>query len=339
MPAEWEHQRAVMLTWPHEGTDWRPYLDDIQSTCVKMVEAIARFEDVIIAAEHPDEVRALLSHIDEGKVNIYPVTNDDTWARDHGPITLIDSESSERLLLDFRFNGWGNKFSADNDNMLTRRLLDEGAFEGEIIDNNDFVLEGGSIETDGQGTLFTTAQCLLAPNRNQPLSQMEIEGELKRRLIMERIVWLHHGNPIGDDTDGHIDTTVRLAPDNTLLYVTTTPDDEQYDDFLALADELKALRTADGTPYRLIPLPSPRPIYYDGERLPATYANFLIINQAVIVPTYGQPDRDSEAMKAIGKAFPDRKIIGIDASVIIRQHGSIHCMTMQIARPEGNEKM
>ncbi len=330
MPAEWEHQRAVMLTWPHEGTDWRPYLDDIQSTCVKMVEAIARFEDVIIAAEHPDEVRALLSHIDEGKVNIYLVTNDDTWARDHGPITLIDSESSERLLLDFRFNGWGNKFSADNDNLLTRRLFNEGAFEGEIIDNNDFVLEGGSIETDGQGTLFTTAQCLLAPNRNQPLSQMEIEGELKRRLNMERIVWLHHGNPIGDDTDGHIDTTVRLAPNDTLLYVSCTPDDEQYDDFRLLEDELKTLHTADRRRYRLLSLPSPKPIYFDGERLPATYANFLVVNGAVIVPIYNQPDSDSEAMRVIGEAFPDREIVGIDATVIIRQHGSIHCMTMQI---------
>ena len=339
MPAEWEPQEAVMLTWPHPGTDWKPYLDDIQGTCVELVEAITQYENVIIAAQHPDDVAWQLSHIDAGRVSIYHVHTDDTWARDHGPITLVDTAGGSLRLLDFRFNGWGEKFAADADNLITRTLFAQGAFSGQLETDDDFVLEGGSIETDGQRTLFTTAQCLLAPHRNQPLSQAQIDTELKRRLGMERIVWLHHGNPIGDDTDGHIDTTVRLAPDNTLLYVTTTPDDEQYDDFLALADELKALRTADGTPYRLIPLPSPRPIYYDGERLPATYANFLIINQAVIVPTYGQPDRDSEAMKAIGKAFPDRKIIGIDASVIIRQHGSIHCMTMQIARPEGNEKM
>ncbi len=251
-------------------------------------------------------------------------------------------------MLDFHFNGWGQKFHAELDNNVTRTLHKDGAFDTttggtpRLADNDDFVLEGGAIESDGKGTVFTTSFCLLAPNRNQPLTQEEIEQELMFRLKAQRIVWLNHGQLTGDDTDGHIDTIVRLAPNDTLVYHKCYDEnDEQYDDLQQLEQELQQLRTTDGRPYRLIPVPQPTPIYDNGktlsnspsddsDRLPLTYANFLVINGAVIVPTYNQPANDTAAIEAIGKAFPDREVIGIDSRTIVRQHGSIHCCTMHI---------
>lgn len=364
-----------MLTWPHQATDWAPYLKDITETYVQMADAITRYESLVIATPHPIKVGALLSSRltkeQMAKVYIAHCNTNDTWARDHGPITLKElrstdsqavSDSSSLTMLDFHFNGWGDKFEASLDNKVTRTLHEDGAFNtvddatGTILiprlsDHDDFVLEGGSIESDGKGTVFTTDFCLLAPNRNQPMTQEEIDEELRFRLKAKRIVWLHHGQLIGDDTDGHIDTTVRIAPNNTLLYHKCyDTEDEQYADFCALEEELLSLRTESGEPYRLIPLPQPRAIYDDGEnlyevtngklpqeaidndaeRLPATYANFLIINGAVIVPTYDQPDNDKAACEAIQQAFPAREIIPIDSRTIVRQHGSIHCCTMQI---------
>ena len=265
------------------------------------------------------------------RVTIVECQTNDTWARDHGGITLV-TEDNRKLVLDFRFNGWGDKFEAGKDNLITQQLQATGILGDELIDCNDFVLEGGSIESDGKGTIFTTSQCLLAPNRNQPLTKNEIEEQLKQRLHASRIVWLNHGNLIGDDTDGHIDTIVRVCPDNTLLYVKSTDAAaEQHEDFEALEAELMALND-NGSDFRLVALPMPRPCYYDGERLPATYANFLVINGAVLVPTYNQKDLDEEACRIIGEAFPLRDIIPIDSQIIIRQHGSIHCMTMQYPR-------
>ncbi len=363
LPAEWEHQSLVMLTWPHQATDWKPFLKDITETYVQMASAITLHEPIVIATPHPVQVGALLgsrmTKEQMTKVYICYCKTNDTWARDHGPITLKEKPSENDgpkkdhrqgslTMLDFRFNGWGGKFTADLDNLITRKLHADGAFDTEengtprLADNDDFVLEGGAIESDGKGTIFTTDFCLLAPNRNQPLEQEEIEEELRFRLKAKRIVWLHHGSLIGDDTDGHIDTTVRIAPNDTILYNRCyNTKDEQYEDFLALEEELKGLHTMEGKPYRLIPLPQPCAIYDNGEalldkpddnaeRLPATYANFLVINGAVLVPTYNQPDNDAAACKAIAEAFTDREIIPIDSRTIIRQHGSIHCCTMQV---------
>lgn len=348
LPAEWEPQSLVMLTWPHQATDWLPYLNDITETYVTMADAITKHEELVIATPHPLQVGALLSSrlSSEQMTHTYicHCKTNDTWARDHGPITLRTEEPGENgevkhslTMLDFRFNGWGNKFEASLDNKITRTLHADGAFDSKengtprLADNDDFVLEGGSIESDGKGTVFTTEFCLMADNRNQPLDKEEIEEELKFRLKAKRIVWLHHGQLIGDDTDGHIDTTMRIAPDDTILYHKCyDKDDEQYADFCALEEELKSIETLDGKPYRLIPLPQPDPIYDDGERLPATYANFLIINGAVLVPVYNQEANDKAACEAIGMAFPDREIIPIDSTTIVRQHGSIHCCTMQV---------
>lgn len=303
MLAEWEPQSAVQLTWPHKDTDWAPILPEITAVYEEMKREIESRETVIVVDDIP---------------------HNDTWARDHGFITV--EENGQLILLDFKFNGWGEKFAAELDNDINRQLYEQQLVKGIYESHLDFVLEGGSIESDGKGTIFTTTCCLMAPHRNQPLTQQEIEQQLKEWLGAERIVWINHGSLIGDDTDGHIDTLVRIAPNDNLLYIGA---DDEHPDLLLMEQELQQLRTIDGHPYRLLRLPMPRPIYDDGERLPATYANYLVINGAVLVPTYNQPDLDQEAISTIGKAFPDREIIGIDCRAVIRQHGSLHCCTMQ----------
>ena len=321
LPAEWEPQWGVQLTWPHAKTDWAPILDEITATYHEIAREIAQRENLLIVA--PEEAQPIINF------QLSNINSNDTWARDHGFITLTDDEGHHRLL-DFCFNGWGEKFPAELDNAINRRLYDEGKLEGEYADCLDFVLEGGSIESDGRGTVFTTTGCLLAPHRNQPLTKEEIENRLKRDLHAERILWIDHGNLTGDDTDGHIDTLVRICPDDTLLFMgCDNPDDEQYDELRLMEEQLKTFRTLEGKPYRLLKLPMPRPIYDGDDRLPATYANFLVINDAVLCPTYAQPDLDAEALRIIGEAFPDREIVGIDCRSIIKQHGSLHCCTMQ----------
>ena len=337
LPAEWNSQWGVQLTWPHEDTDWLPILNEVTECYLNMSQAIASRENLLVVTPHPARVRALLesrlSSEEMGRVSLCEMPTNDTWARDHAPITLTATDG-QNLMLDFQFNGWGKKFGAEKDNAIGRNLHAANALHAPMENHLDFVLEGGAIESDGQGTIMTTSQCLLAPNRNQPLDRQDIELELKRRLRAQRVIWLDHGNLEGDDTDGHVDTIVRMAPDNTLLYMgCDDTNDSQYDDLKALEQQLKELRTTDGKPYRLLALPSPTPIYDDGERLPATYANFLVINGAVLMPTYRQPENDTKAKGIIAQAFPDRKIVAIDACTAIRQHGSIHCLTMQF--PEG----
>ena len=309
MLAEWEHQSMVQLTWPHEGTDWAPILDEITAVYEEMAREIRKREPLLIVDSIP---------------------HNDTWARDHGFITIeetsFDQKSKALVLLDFCFNGWGEKFEATLDNQINKRLYEQGLVKGIYEDHLDFVLEGGSIESDGKGTIFTTECCLMAPHRNQPLTKEEIEDRLKEWLGAERIVWLQHGSLIGDDTDGHIDTLVRICPEDTLLY---TGGDKDHPDLALMEEELKNLRTMEGCPYRLLKLPLPQPIFDNGDRLPATYANYLVLNGAILVPTYNQPDLDEEAMRIVGQAFPDREIVGIDCRTVIKQHGSLHCCTMQ----------
>ena len=309
MPAEWEPQSMVQLTWPHKDTDWAPILPEITAVYEEMAREIRKREPLLIVDE---------------------IAHNDTWARDHGFITVEETDSrrtqKDLLLLDFKFNGWGEKFEAALDNQINRHLYEQGLVRGRYEDHLDFVLEGGSIESDGKGTVFTTTCCLTAPHRNQPLTTAEIEDRLKTWLGAERIVWLNHGSLIGDDTDGHIDTLVRICPDDTLLYIGS---DDDHPDLRLMEEELKALRTLDGNDYRLLKLPLPRPIFDNGERLPATYANYLVMNGAVLVPTYRQPDLDAEAMSIISQAFPQREIVGIDCYAVIKQHGSLHCCTMQ----------
>ena len=287
-----------------------------------MAREIAKRENLLIVSSKGEDLSPLTSHLSS-------INSNDTWARDHGFITLVDDQGHARLL-DFKFNGWGEKFPAELDNAINRRLYDEGKLKGEYADCLDFVLEGGSIESDGKGTVFTTTGCLLAPHHNQPMTKDQIEERLKQELHAERVLWIDHGNLVGDDTDGHIDTLVRICPDDTLLYMgCDDPDDEQYEELQLMEQQLKTFCTIEGKPYRLLKLPMPRPIIFEGERLPATYANFLVINGAVLCPTYAQPDLDAEALRLVGEAFPDREIVGIDCRSIIKQHGSLHCCTMQ----------
>ncbi len=321
LPAEWEPQSLVQLTWPHDKTDWAPMLNEITETYKEMAAAIAKREHLLVVA--PEGVKSIAN----GELSV--VNSNDTWARDHGFITLVDDQWNKRLL-DFCFNGWGEKFEAGLDNAINRQIFDDGKVKGEYVDCLDFVLEGGLIESDGKGTIFTTSCCLLAPHRNQPMTKLEIEERLKRDLCADRVLWIDYGHLAGDDTDGHIDTLVRVAPDDTLLYVGCEDEtDEHYADLKKMEEQLKSFRTQAGKPYSLIKLPMPRAIVYDGERLPATYANFLVINDAVLVPTYQQHDLDAEAMRLIGQAFEGREIVGIDCRSIIKQHGSLHCCTMQ----------
>lgn len=310
----------VQLTWPHRDTDWAPILSDITAVYRNMAREIAKREALLIVA--PASLSAELGKMENASITSF--TSNDTWARDHGFITV--EEDQQLVLLDFQFNGWGEKFEAERDNAINRHLYDQGLVKGIYEDHLDFVLEGGSIESDGRGTIFTTKCCLMAPHRNQPLTQEEIEERLKMYLGAERIVWLNHGSLIGDDTDGHIDTLVRICPNDTIVY---TGGDEAHPDLALMEEELRGLRTMDGKPYRLLKLPLPRPIYDDGDRLPATYANYLIVNGAVLMPTYNQPDLDAEAMRVVGEAFPDREIVGIDCRAVVKQHGSLHCCTMQ----------
>ena len=350
LPAEWEPQWGVQLTWPHEDSDWKPYLKEITATYIEMARAITRYEMLLVVAPDVELVRQQLSEaeIDLQKVVFHQCPTNDTWARDHGFISCgVWNEECGVRLLDFQFNGWGKKFEAEKDNAINKSLyptlsslLTPHSSLHEYESHLDFVLEGGSIESDGKGTIFTTTDCLLAPNRNQPLTQQEIEEELKRRLHAERVLWIDYGHLEGDDTDGHIDTLVRIAPNDTLLYIGCDDQtDPHYEDLKKMEQQLTTFRTQEDKSYRLLKLPMPDPIYERGEmkdergeRLPATYANFLIINGAVLVPIYQQPEKDKEAIRIIQEAFPDREMIPIDSTTIIRQHGSIHCCTMQFPK-------
>ncbi|TXJ62450.1 agmatine deiminase family protein [Prevotella brunnea] len=339
LPAEWEPQSGILLMWPHEATGWKPYLDNINEIFLQLADAITHREHLLVVTPRPEQTRTLLksrlSVNQQERVHFRKCDTNDTWARDVAPISLISEDVSKRfLLLDFRFNGWGMKFAAEKDNEMNQKLHLSGTFNGTLENQKDFVLEGGSIETDGKGTLFTTTACLTAPNRNQPLKKPDLERNLINLFPnTKKVVWIEHGNLIGDDTDGHIDTILRCAPNDTLLYNgTDDTSDPHYEDLKALEEQIAALRTPEGRSYRLLKVQLPKPMFWDGERLPATYANFVILNNAVIVPTYQQPDLDKLAMQTIKKAFPQHEIIGIDASTVVRQHGSLHCLTMQFPK-------
>lgn len=333
LPAEWFPQSGVQLTWPHAGTDWAPILKQVTVCYIRMALEIALREKLLIVTPTPQSVLELLRVQLPQKalhnISLYETPTDDTWARDHGFITTLSPEGP--CLLDFQFNGWGCKFPAERDNRICRHLMEAGALKGRYENHLDFVLEGGSIESDGRGTILTTSNCLLAPNRNQPLTKEEIEERLLRWFHAQRILWLDHGYLAGDDTDSHIDTLARFCPGDTITYVQCTDQtDEHYEALRLMEVQLRAFRTLEDKPYRLIPLPMAEPAYDEvGSRLPATYANFLVINGAVLMPTYGSRELDETARTQVQKAFPKHEVIGIDCRSLIIQHGSLHCCTMQ----------
>src|SRR5574344_456993 len=332
LPAEWFPQSGIQLTWPHEATDWAPILKEVTETYIRMAYEIASRELLLIVTPDVESVKYLIEmRLPKNilkNIRYFECDTNDTWARDHAFITLVSEQGKH--LLDFKFNGWGEKFPSTKDNAINRHLFGSGLVNGEYVDHTDFVLEGGSIESDGKGTIFTTSCCMTAKHRNEPMDRNGIEEAMKKSLQADRILWIDHGHLIGDDTDGHIDTLVRIAPNNILLYVgCDDATDPQYDDMKAMEEQLKGFKTAGGEPYRLMKLPMPSPIYDGEDRLPATYANFLIMNKAIIMPTYAQHDNDESARKILQKAFKGYDVICIDSRTLILQHGSIHCCTMQ----------
>lgn len=329
LPAEWFPQSGVQLTWPHAQTDWAYMLPEVQECFVHIAREIAKRELLLIVTPEPEAVREQIEgEVCMSRVRFCPCETNDTWARDHGAITLIDNGAPS--LLDFTFNGWGKKFAAELDNEITRQAAEAGLLKGKYTNHRDFVLEGGSIESDGRGTLLTTSQCLLAPHRNEPMNREEIEEYLRSAFHLQQVLWLDHGYLAGDDTDSHVDTLARLCSPTTIAYVQCTDkEDEHYEALRAMEEQLKTFRTPAGEPYRLLPLPMVDKIEEEGERLPATYANFLILNGAVLYPTYKQPENDQQAKKILQQAFPECEIVGIDCCALIKQHGSLHCVTMQ----------
>lgn len=324
------------MAWPRADGDWAPYLPAVRACYRELCAAISRHAPVLLLSATPEATAQELAHLGTGRLRVWASPAQDTWTRDYGPITVLESRGPEGeapLLLDFRFNGWGGKYQAGGDNRATAAAWHGGAFGLSPLEPVELVLEGGSIESDGTGTIFTTSSCLLSPGRNPELDQAAIEAALIAELGARRVIWLNHGELCGDDTDGHIDTLVRLCDPGTLAYVSCDdPGDPAAAPLQRLEAELQGLRNAAGGPYRLIPLPWPQARFApdDGRRLPATYANFLILNGAVLVPSYSDPSRDLAAQAALAKAFPCHTIEAIDCSALLLQHGSLHCATMQI---------
>jgi len=334
-PAEWEPQSAVLIAWPHAGTDWADRLDEVETTYVALAAAVTRHQRLRICV--PDatvetRARSLLdaANVARSQVEFLRVDYDDTWLRDSGPITLRAADG-RLCLLDFRFTAWGGKFQASRDDRLVEVLHAQGAFGNAERRRIDFALEGGAIETDGAGTLLTTSQCL--HERHPDASRQALTEALCTWLHQDRVLWLEHGALEGDDTDAHIDTLARFAPDDAIVYqACDDPADSHHAPLQAMAAELAALRTRDGRPYRLFPLPWPRPILDAGRRLAASYANYLIINGAVLMPAYGDP-ADTQAAAVLAAAYPGRDIIPVPCRPLIWQNGSLHCITMQL--PQG----
>jgi agmatine deiminase len=333
-PAEWQAQSAVMLTWPHLRTDWADCLAETEPVFVHIAEAVCRYQNLIVAC-HDEEVRAHVADlfaragIPSHRYALYLAPSNDTWARDHGPLTVI--RAGQRQLLDFSFNAWGGKYPHDLDNRISATLHQQGAFGKSPMQALDLVLEGGGVESDGHGTLLAVRPCLLSPQRNPGMTQARMEEILSAALGVQHFLWLDHGELEGDDTDSHIDTLVRFCDPRTLAYVRCDdPADSHYPELQAMEQEVRALRDAHGQAYRLVPLPWPLAHYDNGQRLPATYANFLIINGAVLVPTYRDPATDARALAVLGDCFPERDIIAIDCVPLIRQFGSLHCVTMHL---------
>lgn len=336
IPAEWEPQGFVQLTWPHPDTAWYD-LPHVLDCYVEVAKAITRYEPLLIVCR--DKAECLQDMHSRGyqpsaNVKLVECPLNDTWARDHGAISVV-GEQGEKTILDFVFNGWGLKFGSDLDNQITRTIFRQGVWAPDVQyrDMRPFVLEGGSIDTDGCGTLMATSECLLSLNRNEYLSREEIEARLSQAFGLKRILWLDHGGIAGDDTDSHVDILARFCSPDTIAYTSCdNPSDENYAPLKAMEEQLRSFRTLDGKPYHLVPLPLPEPLYLDDYRLPASYANFLVVNGAVLMPGAGSA-LDEVAASQLRRAFPGRKVEIIDCRALLSGHGGLHCITMNY--PEG----
>jgi agmatine/peptidylarginine deiminase len=328
-PAEWEKQSAVLIAWPHKTGDFANRLESIEKTYAFIAKTISQQQKLIIVCHndsHQLHIKSLLIS-DHNIVYIQAAVND-IWVRD--TVFLTVESDSEPQLLNFRFNGWGNKYVHHEDNALNHKLLTHSPFKGVSHQDIDLILEGGSVESDGVDTILTTRQCLLNPNRNKGLTKLDIEQQLLLLLGAKRVLWLDQENLAGDDTDAHIDTLARFCSATTIAYTSCDDsNDRHYHSLKRMEDQLKAFRTREKNPYELVALPMPKPIFdEEGQRLPANYANFLIINNAIMVPSYDDP-MDAVAMERLAACFPDHKIISTPCRPLVYQYGSLHCMTMQ----------
>ncbi|MDO5046550.1 agmatine deiminase family protein [Campylobacter sp.] len=310
--AEWERQELVFLSLPHKNSDWKPYLDEILDSYEELVAAITPFEKVVLICPDEEIFNSRFAKFDN--VEFVKIDTDDTWIRDYG---MIDVENGDKILsYDFKFNAWGGKFESSKDNAVNLELTKR--FKSDLREV-DFILEGGSIEFNGQGTLLTTQTCLLNDNRNSKFSKEQIEAKLKELFGLKRVIWLKHGFIKGDDTDSHIDTLARFISPDTIAYACTNDkDDEHYEELKKMKNELEA------TSFKLLELPLPKAKFYEGKRLGCTYANFIFINGALIVPTYND-ENDKIVLERLANALPNHKIIGVNSLVFVRQNGSLHC--------------
>lgn len=330
--AEWEIDGPILLALPHEATDWASILPQALVQYKIIINALASQGERILLIV-PDKVRAekILADCSSDYVEFVEIPTNDTWTRDFGPVMV---ERHDRIrALDFGFNGWGLKFAADKDNLVNLHLSESRRMPLGMYRNcREFILEGGSIETDGAGTLLTTSRCLLSPNRNGGGTRAEIGARLSSELGVDHILWLDYGALIGDDTDSHIDTLCRMAPGNIILFTGCRDmDDPQFEELLRMRAQLSMFRNAEGEPYNLVELPLPDPVYdSDGNRLPATYANYLVTPRAVYMPVYGSPQKDELACQTVRIAFPDHKVVPVDCRTLVIQHGSLHCSTMTV---------
>lgn len=332
LPAEWEPQAAVLIAWPHADTDWAERLASVETTYAALASAVTRFESLVIVV--PDA--AVRGHAEEliraagaelARVRFVELPYDDTWLRDSGPLTLRN-DAGQFQLTDFRFTGWGGKFGAEQDDALIAGLVEAGVFGQAAHKRVDWALEGGGVESDGAGSVLTTWRCLT--QRHPEQSREEMSAILRDSLRASRILWLDFGYLEGDDTDAHIDTLARFAPGDRIVFqACDDASDPHFDELRRMAGELSALRTTDGKPYALYPLPWAKPIVDESRRLAASYANYLIVNGAVLVPAYGDA-ADDKAARIIGEAHPGREVVQIPCRPLIWQNGSLHCITMQL---------
>lgn len=333
--AEWESAGAILLALPHEESDWASILPEAIDQYKRILMALdSHGEHCILLVPDADKAAALLSDTPLSKVQLVECPVNDTWTRDYGPLSCIRGERLRAL--DFGFNGWGLKYAANRDNLVNLRLDRLGVLSRYAYRNHrEFILEGGSVETDGRGTLLTTSRCLLSPNRNGGRPRGEIGEALSRQLGVDHILWLDYGALEGDDTDSHIDTLCRMAPGGIIFFTGCRDiDDPHFESLLHMRAQLEMFRNAEGNPFNLVELPLPDPVFDpEGNRLPATYANYLVTPRAIYMPIYSRPAKDELACQTVKIAFPDLEVVPVECSVLLRQHGSLHCSTMQL--PEG----
>jgi len=327
LPAEWQKQRAVLMAFPHKNSDWNNNLQSALIPFIRTAQAIAYKEPVYIICDKKEDIADLFCST--RNMSFIEIETNDTWIRDYGYISVVDE--GEVKLLDFKFDGWGGKFEATLDNAVNKTLYKKGYMGITPLKSIDFVLEGGSIESDGLGTIMTTSACLCNKNRNGGLGKDEVEEKLAEYLGAKRVLWLDYGYLSGDDTDSHIDTLARFVSEDTIMYVQyLDKNDEHYLELKKMEEQLKGFRTFEDKKYNLIPLPMVSAKFDEvGSRLPATYANFLITNRALVYPTYSV--KEDRVVHEIFKAFfVDREIIPVECSRLIEEGGSLHCSTMQI---------